>query len=521
MHDNWQDQLYVGDNLRILREHVRSGSVDLIYLDPPFNSQTTYRVLLEPEDATAGTQIEAFDDRWKWDPGAERDYRYLVCRGTEPVVELTEALRRLLGPGDMLAYLVMMTARLIEMHRVLKPTGTLYLHCDPTASHYLRVVLDAVFGQEGFLNEIIWKYEGPQSPSPIRFATRHDVILRYAPDPDRVEVSEEGLYIETPMTEAEARKNRYRQDEEGRWYYDTPTGDYTEQSLIQLEELGRIRRTRTGRRRVKYFLQQNEAGLVVRRKKLADVWDDIASLGLAAGSREKTGYPTQKPEALLERIIRADSRPGDLVLDPFCGCGTALVAAERMNRRWIGVDAAHLAITLTRNRLATAFGADLGPYQLKGTPDDSASARALAEHDPEQFELWALGLVEARPTGRRCSALDGLLSFRSPGVAGPGRIIVRATGESVTAEQVSDLEDVLGRKDAQIGVIISLSRPEQRAVEVAESAGFCDPGLVGGGSYPRIQIVTVEELLGERTMKLPPVQGEPRGDRGPRQVSLF
>lgn len=505
MHDNWQNQLYIGDNLHIMRDCIRDGSADLVYLDPPFNSKTVYQVRLKAISGTGGALIEAFDDNWEWDVYSEGTYDELVARGEEPIIELIEALRRLPGPDDMSAYLLMIALRLLEIRRILKPTGTLYLHCDPTASHYIKILLDAILGPQGFLNEIIWKYEGPQSPSPTRFATRHDVILRYARDPGRVDVTTEGLYLETPMTEAEARKNRYRQDEEGRWYYDTPTGDYSEQSLIKLEQDGRIRRTRTGKRRVKYFLEQNEEGLVVRKKKLADVWDDIPSLGLAAASREKMGYPTQKPEALLERIIRADSRPGDLVVDPFCGCGTTLVMSERLNRRWIGVDSAHLAITLTRHRLASTFGSDLNAYRLQGAPEEVSSAQSLAEDNPLGFDLWALGLVEARPIGGdTCTMdMDGLITFQNPGAGEPHNVIVRVLRRQVTPGELGALEDTLKREGVDMGVIISLGKPGPAVADTAEKASHHEAAPARGKRYPRIQVLTVEELLQGRSIKSP------------------
>ena len=503
MHGNWQNQLYIGDNLHIMRDWIRDASADLVYLDPPFNSKTVYQARLKPINGTGGAQIKAFDDHWEWDARSEETYDELVGCGAEPIIELIGTLRRLPGLDDMSAYLLMMAVRLLEIRRILKPTGTLYLHCDPTSSHYIKVLLDAIFGQKGFLNEIIWKYEGPQSPSPTRFATRHDVILRYARDPGRVDVTKEGLYLKTPMTRAEARKNRYRQDDEGRWYYDTPTGDYSEQSLIKLEQAGRIRRTGTGKRRVKYFLEQDEEGLVVRKKKLADVWDDIPSLGLAAASREKMGYPTQKPEALLERIIRADSKPGDLVVDAFCGCGTTLAMSEKLNRRWIGVDSAHLAITLARHRLASTFGSDLSPYRLKGAPEDVFSAQSFAEEDPLQFDLWALGLVEARPLGGEACFVDGIITFQHPETGQPESIIVRVFRRRITPRAVRALENTLNREHVSMGVILSLRKPTPAVADAAEAAGHDKPYVAGGNRYPRIQVLTIEELLHGRSPDSP------------------
>ncbi|MFO8060188.1 MAG: site-specific DNA-methyltransferase [Bacillota bacterium] len=519
MQDNEPNYLYLGDNLRIMREQIRDACADLVYLDPPFNSGSAYTAVLPAPGDGSRTEIEAFDDRWEWDAGSERTYGDLVSEGAGPLVNLVLSLRRLLGEGDLLAYLLMITARLVELRRILKPSGTLYLHCDPTASHYLKVILDVIFGRDGFLNEIIWKYEGPQSPSPVRFATRHDIIFRYGRDANMIDVSEEGLYLETPMSEEEARRKRYRQDERGRWYYDTPTGDYSERSLLRLEEADRIRRTRTGKRRVKHFLKQNKDGLVIRTKKMADVWDDIPSLGLAAASREKLGYPTQKPEALLERIIRADSRPGQVVFDPFCGCGTALVAAERLNRRWMGADVSHLAIALTRYRLAASFGSDLRPHCLKGVPDDLAGVMALARSDPAQFSLWALALLGARPVTAGTDGTGGLITVRDPGGGHPTRAVVRISTGSVTAGEVRELEQTVNGDGAEIGVIIAAKRPTGEAVRAAQSAGAPGAGSIGEEPRPRIQILTAEDLLRGERPRLPSAGcGE---DRRPRQQRLF
>ena len=317
--------LYCGDNLEVLREHVRDESVDLIYLDPPFKSNQDYNVLFrEQDDSRSVAQIKAFRDTWQWDQTAAAAYREVVeAEGrASPVMQ---AFRTFLGPSDMLAYLSMMAPRLLELRRVLKPTGSLYLHCDPTASHYLKLLLDAIFGPTSFRNEIIWAYR-TGGVSKRYWPRKHDVLLFYI-----------------------ASQHYRHQPPQERIFYER------EFFTTQVDEQG-----------------QHFADVYIR-----DVWDDVKPI--INVSRERLGYPTQKPEALLERIIRASSREGDVVLDPFCGCGTAIATAQKLGRQWIGIDTAHLAINLTRYRLRDAFGADSeDTFTIIGEPGNLAGAEAFA-----------------------------------------------------------------------------------------------------------------------------------------------
>lgn len=247
---------------------------------------------------------------------------------------------------DMGAFLCFMAVRIIEMRRILRADGSIYLHCDPTASHYLKELMDAIFGHKNFRNEIIWAYDGPQRPSNRKFATKHDIILRYS----RSNTYFGAVKAVVKLTEEEAKKS-YKRTDDGRWYYDLPKGDYTEESMARLASEGRVRHTKNGTPRIMYFLDVDDEGNVVRQKQMHDVWTDIPSLGLVAQSKESTNFPTQKPLALYERIVNASSKEGDIVLDPFAGCATTPIAAERLGRHWIGMDIWDGAYDVVKQRM--------------------------------------------------------------------------------------------------------------------------------------------------------------------------
>jgi site-specific DNA-methyltransferase (adenine-specific) len=327
-----QRALYHGDNLEVLRRHVHDQSVDLVYLDPPFQSGKNYDLLFEskagvkarPSGAGAAEPaVRAFVDTWAWGPEAERAYDDLCARGGQPANAL-RALRQLLGESDMLAYLCMMAPRLLELRRVLRPTGSLFLHCDPTASHYLKVLLDAVMGPACFRNEVIWRYRRWPTIS-RRFQKMHDVLLFYS------------------RSAAKAQAGAGVQPTFHTLYGYEKLADST------LKTFG------TKKQRADFSSGHRKPGTEDTQTAgppLSDVWEVGV---IAACGRERLGYPTQKPEALLERVILATSNEGDVVLDPFCGCGTAIAVAERLGRQWIGIDNNRLAIDLVEQRLAAAF----------------------------------------------------------------------------------------------------------------------------------------------------------------------
>ena len=570
--DEWKNKLYFGDNLDILREQVADESVDLIYLDPPFNSNANYNILFQErsgEDSAA--QITAFDDTWRWDMGSESAYRDVVTNGPESLGKLLQAMREFLGQNDMMAYLTMMAQRMAELRRVLKPAGSIYLHCDPTASHYLKLLLDAVFGKENFRNEIVWRRTGAHNKVQ-RFAPIHDTVFFYSKSE---EYKWNGIrrpymkgHVEQYFVQDNGgwRTNYYgnvltgsgtRGGESGRpWRGFDPTSrgrhwaiprrlidDVDEdissfsqhEKLDRLYELGYIK-IREGQAWPVYehYITPEDGNPV------PDIWAyqpytdgtvfgqqsgvDADVRWLSTSDQERLGYPTQKPEALLERIISASSSEGDVVLDPFCGCGTAVAVAERLNRRWIGIDITHLAISLMKNRLRDSFKDELAEYDVIGVPQDVESARALAvdsEHDGRyQFEWWALGLIEARPArDRRRGAdagIDGYINFFDDNSGKSKRVIAQVKSGSVSVSQIRDLKGVLDRENAQIGVFITLRPPTGPMLSEAASAGFYEPEHFPDLRFPRLQILTIEELLSGREVEYPRVAPTSTFRRAPR-----
>ncbi len=510
----WTNQLYFGDNLSVLREHIPDESVDLIYLDPPFNSNATYNVLFKErsgEDSAA--QITAFDDTWHWTMDSERAYQEVVTDGPDKLGKLLQAMREFLGQNDMMAYLTMMAQRLAELHRVLKPTGSIYLHCDPTASHYLKLLMDSVFGGNNFLNEISWKRTTSHNDARRNYSSVADSLLFYSKGNEYLFQAQ---YV--PYTQEYINQNFKYTSEDGRRYsaenlrspgprpnltYDykgyKPHANGWTVSLERMQQLdaeGRLHfpKSKEGRIRLKRFLDEMPG------VPSGNVWDDIRPIGSQA--QERLGYPTQKPEALLERVINASSNEGDVVLDPFCGCGTAIAVAERLKRRWIGIDVTHVSISLMKHRLHDTFGSELSDYTVIGLPQDVASARALAtesEHDGRyQFEYWALGLVDARPaTGKKGadSGIDGYINFFDDNSGKARRIIVQVKSGHVNRAMIATLKGDMEREDAAVGIFITLEEPTEPMRQEAIAAGFYEPEALPGNQYPRVQILTIEQLL--------------------------
>ncbi|MYF65882.1 MAG: site-specific DNA-methyltransferase [Chloroflexi bacterium] len=512
---DWKNKLYFGDNLDILRVEVPDESVDLIYLDPPFNSNRTFNLLFrEASGEGSAAQIQAFDDTWHWDIESERAYREVVTDGPRKLADLLQAMRSFLGQNEMMAYLTMMAQRMVELHRVLKPTGSIYLHCDPTASHYLKLLMDAVFGVKNFRNEITWKRTISHNDAKRNFSSLSDCIFFY---------SKEDAYVfrpqYTPYSEEHIATIYKYIDEDGRRYstsnirspHPRPnlTYDYkgykphpngwtiSFEKMQQLDEQGRLYfpKSKNGRIRLKLYLDEMQ-GIP-----LGNQWDDIPVIGSHA--KERLGYPTQKPEALLERIILASSNEGDVVLDPFCGCGTAVAVAERLGRRWIGIDVTHLAISLMKSRLRDTFGTQLSEYDVVGVPQDTASARALAEesqHDGRyQFEYWVLGLVDARPgNDRRRGAdagVDGYINFFDDESGKAKTVLVQVKSGHVRRDVIATLKGDMEREQAEMGLLVTLERPSGPMMQEAAAAGFYVPEHFPDRQFPRVQIATIEELL--------------------------
>jgi adenine specific DNA methylase Mod len=502
MHKN---QLYYGDNYEVLQRYIKDESVDLVYLDPPFNSRQDYNVLFAEKDGSqSSSQIHAFEDTWEWNIDAERSYEHIVERGGR-VAEAMRAFRTFLGGSDMMAYLAMMAPRLVELKRVLKPTGSIYLHCDPTASHYLKMLMDAVFGPESFRSEIIWKR-----------TNTHSDAKRWSPVSDTIFYCVKGTPTWNPpfVPHSEAHlESKYRnEDADGRRYtlsdmtspkprpnmmyewkgFPSPSlgWRYSRETMAKLDAEDRIwyPESKDKRPRLKRFLDEMPGVL------MGNVWTDIYPINSQA--QERLGYPTQKPEALLERIIKASSNEGDVVLDPFCGCGTTVQVAQKLNRQWIGIDITHLAIGLIKKRLSDAFGPEIkDTYTVIGEPTDYAGAAELAAQDKYQFQWWALGQVGARPAEQKKGAdrgIDGRLYFHDDNSGKSKQIIFSVKAGGVTVPQIRDLRGVLEREKAEIGVFLCFEKPTKPMLKEAAEAGLYKSS--NGSDYARLQILTSEQI---------------------------
>ncbi len=521
-----KNTLYYGDNLDILRnlQYFPDESVDLIYLDSPFNSARSYNVLFKDESGRhADAQIKAFEDTWHWGETAEATLRQLSTDAPAAVMKLMPALRAIIGANQMMAYLVMMTARLVELHRVLKPTGSLYLHCDPTASHYLKIVLDTIFGVQNFRNEIVWKRTSSHNDSK-KWSNVHDTVLYYVKtknytwnavytdhDPDYVDSfyrhkDERGIYRLDHIIRSASMGERPNLSYEYKGYKPNYGWRVVREKLESLDSDSRLEWSKTGRPYLKRYLHEQKGNLI------NSVITDIHPV--AAQAKERLNYPTQKPVALLERIIQASSNPGDVVLDPFCGCGTAIAAAQKLDRRWIGIDITHLSIALQKYRLKDSFGLEAGRDDaVIGEPKDVGSARALAADDRYQFQWWALSLVRARPLGGSAGdrkgkkgadkGIDGVINFIDGVKRDVKTALVQVKSGKVKSGDIRDLIGVLDREKAAVGVFITLEEPTREMVEEAVKAGVYR-SEVWGQEYPRVQILTVEALLKGADVKMPP-----------------
>lgn len=547
-----ENTLFYGDNLPILREHIPDESVDLVYLDPPFNSQRTYNILFRHESGKESeAQMAAFEDTWHWNQSAEDTFRELVIEGPHHVGKMVSALREFIGENQMMAYLAMMAIRLVELHRVLKPTGSLYLHCDPTASHYLKIVLDSIFQPHNFRNEIIWKRQSAHSDAKTKFPDVADVILfyvktpkaRFEPifgehDPEYVQSfyrfddqDGRGRYRLDNMTSPNPRPNLMYE-----WMgfaYPTKGWRYQRETMQRLHDEGRIYYPRrkdgsldiTKRPALKRYLNEQKGSIVT------NVWTDINPLH--SSDSERLGYPTQKPLALMERIIAASSKPGDVVLDSFCGCGTTVAAAQKLGRRWIGIDITYLSISLQRSRLKDMFP-DL-TYQVIGEPKSLYEAQQLALQDRFQFQYWALTLITARPHGGDAGSkqgkkgadrgIDGSITFFDDHTGKPKTIIVQVKSGKVSSRDIRDLVGTVNREKATNGILITLERPSRDMITEAVSAGYYH-SEGWGQDYPKIQIYTVEDLLNGARVLMPSSnitfkQAQRVQDDQPKQKTLF
>jgi len=533
--------LYYGDNLDVLRIHVKDESVDLVYLDPPFKSNQSYNVLFAEQDGSrSAAQIKAFEDTWRWDQAAAGAFENVV-EGGGRVSRALQAFRTFLSESDMLAYLAMMAPRFVELRRVLKPTGSIYLHCDPTASHYLKMLMDAVFDPRHFVNEIIWKRTTAHSDAKQgsqHFGRTHDVLLFYSKGDDYTWNPQYGKhdpeYIESHYTQVDESGRRYRWDNltgpggaakgnpfyevlgvKAYWRYSkTRMQDLIDKGLVAIPPKGKIPA-------LKRYLDE-QAG-----RPVGDTWTDIPAINSQA--QERLGYPTQKPESLLERIIKTSSNQGDVVLDPFCGCGTAIAASHKLGRPWIGIDITQPAIVVVKQRLARLGLVENKDYRGGiGEPVSVPDAEVLAAENPYQFQWWALGKVNARPTDERKGpdrGIDGRLYFFDDQKGSDARqIVFSVKAGALKATAIRDLRGVMAREGAEIGVLLSMADPTRSMRVEAASAGFYTSPW---GRHPRLQILTVAELLAGKKIDYPPAaqvnityKKPPKASPAPRQEQL-
>jgi len=543
--------LCYGDNLGFLTDTslFPDECVDLIYLDPPFNSQQSYNVLFKEASGTpAAAQIKAFEDTWTWDMAANEALTQIHNDRAvpAPLVELMKTFMQFLKASPMMAYLVQMGIRLVHMHRVLKRTGALYLHCDPTASHYLKLVLDAIFGAIQFRNEIIWRRSKPHGNVYKRYGSIHDVLLFYVKTDEATWTRPHVRYDQMSGEDLDRVHAQYSLvDEDGRRFQATsllnPNPDrpnltyefhghtkvwrWTQERMKQAEREGRLHFPKGGKGipREKRYLDEQE-GIP-----LQDIWSDKEVKAIPAQSTERLGYPTQKPLGLLLRVVAASSNPGDLILDPFCGCGTTIDAVETINRenpreeprRWIGIDVTHLSINLIKHRL-TRFTDPPVAYDVIGEPTSVSDAEALAQDDPFQFQFWALGLIGARPIGGQKKkgadrGIDGVLYFVDE-MRGNQPVtktmLVQVKSGRVGVKHIRDFVGTLTRESAEMGVFITLEKPT-KAMRTEAAAGGTYTSPWDKKSYPKIQILTVEELLADPQRPNPRCLRMPGGYSGP------
>jgi DNA modification methylase len=512
--------LYYGDNLDILQRYIKDETIDLVYLDPPFNSAQNYNAFFHEKDGTdAASQIHAFEDTWHWDIETKKAYD-AVTEQPGKVSDVMQAFYTFLGGNDMMAYLTMMSSRLVELRRVLKSTGSLYLHCDPTASHYLKLLCDALMGKDHYLAEIIWKRSSAHNDAGQgrkQLGRIHDIILLYSKSDEWtwnwLYTPYDKEYVDSFYKHVEPKTGRrYRLGD-----ITAPGGPDPAKRNPHYEFLGVTRYWRYSKERMQELYEQgrivqSKPGTVPAYKRyldempgvpLQDLWWDIPPI--SAQARERLGYPTQKPLALLERIIQASSNPGDLVLDPFCGCGTTIDAAEKLGRKWIGIDITQLATSLIKNRLRDTYGDKIEIITI-GEPTTPNEASVLAEQDKYQFQWWALGLVGARPVEQKKGAdhgIDGKILFRDdPKAARPEQIIIQVKGGKTGVKDVRDLRGVLDREKAAIGILISLQPPTGPMETEAASAGFYEH-KTNQQKFPCLQLRTVKELMEGKGIERP------------------
>ncbi len=528
--------LYYGDNLDILKNYIRDETVDLIYLDPPFQSGKNYNQIFQPVALGvkgATSQIQAFEDTWNWGPEAEREYTELITGTltTEPpsqkLIDLMKAMRGYLAECPLLAYLCMMAPRLVEMRRALKDTGSIYLHCDPTASHYLKLLMDAVFSPANYQNEIIWKRTSAHNTTSRRYGWVTDTLYFYSKsnkyffNSPRVAHDENYIRQFYRFQGPDGRRYRLHLVERNRalgsrpnliYEYNTYTPEYgwmmEKEKLKKLDKEGKLVWSGKGRPSRKIYLDE------VKKPVVSNLWDDVTPI--QATAQERLGYPTQKPETLLERIIKASSNEGDIVLDPFCGCGTTIAVAERLRRKWTGIDITYLSIDVIKKRLGKNHMKENEHFKVYGVPKDIYSAGKLAEQKPFEFEVWTISQLNATPTTKTGDkGVDGVINFidnTKKEKIGKGIISVKG-GHSINPGMVRDLKGTIQSQNADFGILVTLEKPTKGMIEEAVKEGSFDYCYQEGTIHkkiPKVQLLTVEDLFTDPIpVKLPPTVIEP------------
>lgn len=481
-----KNKLYYGDNLDVLRKYIKDETVDLCYIDPPFNSKRNYNQIYNNLGKEDSAQAQAFTDTWTWDTIAEQGLNEITSNYngvfTRQSINLILGLEKVLGKGSLLAYLISMTLRIAEIFRVLKKTGSFYLHCDPTASHYLKLVLDSVFCPQGgdYRNEIIWKRSaGFKRVTAKKFPVKQDIIFFYSKSDEH--------YFQTQYNPHKPEYlKRFKTDENGRLYRDD------------------VNPTKGGTRTI--YIDDVKGDIV------DSIWLDINQINPMA--KERLGYPTQKPEALLERIIKTSSKEGGLVLDAYGGCGTTVAVAEQLNRQWIGIDITYQSISLILKRLEEHFGAKtINNIELNGVPQDMESAIALAhkkdDRTRKEFEKWAVlafsdnrAIINEKKGGD--GGIDGIsfiIDSDDDGKPTNKEVLFSVkSNETLSPAVIRDLNGTIEREGASIGFLITLY-PMENLVKESKKYGLYFNKL-NGRSYPKIEVISVADILQGKTMKL-------------------
>ncbi|MTJ17720.1 MULTISPECIES: DNA methyltransferase [unclassified Dolichospermum] len=522
------NQLYYGDNLEVLRRYIKDESVDLCYIDPPFNSKRNYNQIYNNIGGEDKAQAQAFIDTWEWDDHAIRGIDEIITNYhglfTQQCIALITGLSNVLGKGSLLAYLVSMTLRITEIHRVLKPTGSFYLHCDPSASHYLKLILDAVFCSQGgeFRNEIVWKRttthnDGKQGAR--QFGRVHDVILFYVKNVKKsifntVYENYSDSYIDSSYNKIDADGRRFKTSDlsaakpGGNTSYSwkgtlPPAGRYwafSYENMERFEAEGKIYYSKTGKPYLKQYLNEMP-GISP-----DDIWTEFPGITIKA---ERLGYPTQKPESLLERIIKASSNENDVILDAYCGCGTTVAVCQKLDRQWIGIDITYQSISLILKRLEDSFGKEfVDNIKLHGIPKDIESAIALAnkadDRTRKEFEKWAIltytnnrAIINTKKGADK--GVDGTVLFY--GDKGElEKVIFQVKSGKVKSGDIRDLLGTMTLENASIAVFITLENPTKDMLKTAKSAGFYQNKFMTH-SCDKVQIITIQDII-ENKQKL-------------------